>query len=121
MQKYRDLKVWQRSHQLALTIYRLTSKFPSHEQFGITSQLRRAAVSVPTNIAEGSKRRQGRDYARFLNIAEASLAETEYLLILSRDLGYLATDSALSQLFADIEEILKMLNALYNRVIGTEP
>ena len=86
MQDFRDLKVWQRSHQLTLQIYRITSKFPPHELYGLTSQLRRAAASVPTNLAEGSKRRHGRDYARFVNIAEASLAETEYLLILSRNL-----------------------------------
>jgi four helix bundle protein len=121
MQKFTDLKVWQRSHQLTLNIYRLTSKFPSHEQFGVTSQLRRAAASVPTNIAEGSKRRQARDYARFINIAEASLAETEYLLILSRDLGYLPTEQGgWSHLMGEIDEILKMLNSLHNRVIASE-
>ncbi len=86
----RDLKVWQRSHALVLAVYRLSEAFPSQERFGVVSQLRRAAVSVPTNIAEGSKRRTPQDYARFLNLAEASLAETEYLLMLCRDLGYLA-------------------------------
>lgn len=121
MQKFTELKVWQRSHQLTLTIYRLTSKFPTHEQFGVTSQLRRAAASVPTNIAEGSKRRQSRDYARFINIAEASLAETEYLLILSKDLGYLPTEQGdRSHLFEEIEEISKMLNSLHNRVSPPE-
>ena len=115
MQKFRDLKVWQRSHQLTLNIYGLTSKFPSEERFGVTSQLRRAAVSVPSNIAEGSKRRQPRDYAHFLNIAEASLAETEYLLILSRDLGYLS-DEENSKVFPEVDEISRMLNALYTKV-----
>ena len=87
MQRFQDIKVWQRSHALALEIYRLTESFPAKEQFGLTSQLRSAASSVPTNIAEGSKRLHQRDYARFLNMAEGSVAETEYLLILSRDLG----------------------------------
>lgn len=114
MQNFRDLKVWQRSHQLALQIYRVTSRFPAHEQYGVTSQLRRAATSVPTNLAEGSKRRQTRDYARFINIAEASLAETEYLLILSQDLGYL--QEAPSAMFAEIAEISRMLNTLHTRV-----
>jgi four helix bundle protein len=115
MQNFRDLKVWQRSHLLALNIYRQTKSFPAHEQYGVTSQLRRAAVSVPTNIAEGSKRRQNRDYARFLNIAEASLAETEYLIILSRDLGYLPEDSA-AALSQDVDEISRMLHSLYQKV-----
>jgi four helix bundle protein len=83
VQRFTDLKVWQRSHALTLEIYRFTATFPTDERFGLISQLRRAAVSVPTNIAEGSKRQSNPDYARFLNIAEGSLAETEYLLLLS--------------------------------------
>jgi len=90
MQRFTDLVVWQRSHRLALEIYRLTALFPADERFGLVSQLRGAATSVPTNIAEGSKRKTGSEYARFLNIAEGSLAETEYLLMLSRDLGFVA-------------------------------
>jgi four helix bundle protein len=116
MQHFRELKVWQRSHRLTLEIYRLTAKFPSHEQYGVTSQLRRATSSVPANIAEGSKRRQARDYAHFLNIAESSLAEAEYFLILSQDLGYL-DEKVTPPLFADIEEICRMLNALHQRVL----
>ena len=83
MQKFTELMVWQRSHKLTLEVYRLTSRFPADERFGITSQMRRAALSVPTNIAEGAKRISGSEFARFLNIAEASLAETEYLLMVS--------------------------------------
>jgi four helix bundle protein len=79
VQRFTDLKVWQRSHALTLDIYKFTATFPTDERFGLISQLRRAAVSVPTNIAEGSKRQSNPDYARFLNIAEGSLAETEYL------------------------------------------
>jgi four helix bundle protein len=106
-----ELKVWQRSHELVLTIYRLTARFPAEERFGLTAQLRRSATSVPTNIAEGSKRSSNADYARLLNIAEASLAETEYLLILSRDLGY-ATADDLAPLFSEAGEIARMLHAL---------
>jgi four helix bundle protein len=94
MQRFTDLKVWQRSHELTLEVYRVTASFPSAERFGLISQLRRAAASVPTNIAEGSKRQSNQEYARFLNIAEGSLVETEYLLMLSRDLGFLARDSS---------------------------
>ena len=75
MQRFTELKVWQRSHEVTLEVYRVTACFPSAERFGLISQLRRAAASVPTNIAEGSKRQSNQEYARFLNIAEASLVE----------------------------------------------
>lgn len=115
MQKFQDLRVWQRSHALALEIYKLTASFPKSEQFGLISQLRRAAASVPTNIAEGSKRRTRPEYARFLNISEGSLAEVEYLLILSRDLGFLSPAHAAKTL-AEATEIAKMLYALRCKV-----
>ena len=115
MQRFTDLKTWQRSHTLVLTIYGLTAEFPSDERFGLTAQLRRSVVSVPTNIAEGSKRSGNADYARFLNMAEASLAETEYLLILSRDLSY-ATADRLHPLFTEIAEVARMLHALRTKV-----
>jgi four helix bundle protein len=118
MQRFTELRVWQRSHALALEIYRLTSGFPSDERFGLTAQVRRAAVSVPTNVAEGSKRRSNMEYARFLNISEGSLAETEYLLMLSRDLGFVEPerlDSALNEL----SEVARMLSTLRSKVEGT--
>lgn len=115
MQRFTDLKVWKRSHALVLEVYRLTARFPDHERFGLTSQLRRAAASVPTNIAEGSKRQHAQDYARFLNIAEGSLAETEYLFLLSRDLGYLPAEAAAASL-SEIDELARMLNALRAKV-----
>ncbi len=115
MQRFTDLKVWQRSHALVLEIYRLSSKFPGDERFGLTSQLRRAAASVPTNIAEGSKRRSNQEYAHFLNIAEGSLAETEYLTFLSRDLGYLKADAAEKPL-KEISDVARMLHVLREKV-----
>jgi four helix bundle protein len=115
MQRFTDLKVWKRSHALVLELHKLSSKFPGDERFGLTSQLRRAAASVPTNIAEGSKRRSDQDYARFLNVAEGSLAETEYLMILSRDLGYLTTE-VLREPLEEISHIARMLNALREKV-----
>ena len=107
--------MWQRSHALVLAIYHQTKDFPDTERFGLTSQLRRAAVSVPTNLAEGTKRLGNQEYARFINIAEGSLAETEYLTMLSRDLGYLSPQGAAS-LLEEITEIARMLNALRERV-----
>ena len=115
MQRFRDLKVWQRSHALVRQVYSLTRRFPEDERFGIVSQLRRAAVSVPTNIAEGAKRLHKGEYARFLNIAEASLSETQYLLLLSRDLDYLSS-AAFNTRDAEIEEILRMLCRLRQKV-----
>jgi four helix bundle protein len=115
VQRFQDLRVWQRSHALALSIYRLTSKFPDCERFGVTSQLRRAAVSVAANIAEGTKRIGVQDYVRFINIVEGSMAETEYLLTLSRDLLYLSPDEAMP-LIVETAEISRMLNALRAKV-----
>lgn len=115
MQHYTKLRVWERSHRLVLDVYRMTQGFPSAERCGLTSQLRRAALSVPTNIAEGAKRQSGRDYAHFLNIAEGSLAEAEYLLLVSRDLGYLRREEANHQL-AEVAEVLRMLNGLRKSV-----
>ena len=118
MQRFKELKVWQRSHALVLRIYAATKSFPAEERFGITSQLRRAAASVPTNVAEGSKRRSKTDCAHFLNIAEGSLAETEYLVILSRDLQYL--ESAIADpMLAEVDEIAAMLHVLRARVQPT--
>lgn len=115
MQPFADLKVWQRSHALVLELYGISTAFPADERFGLVSQLRRAAVSVPSNIVEGSKRRHGKDYARFLNVAEGSAAEVQYLIILSRDLGLLSDDRA-DAILAEIDEIARMLHALRKKV-----
>jgi four helix bundle protein len=115
MQRFTELKVWQRGHALVLGVYRLTRGFPAAERYGLLSQLRRAALSVPTNIAEGSKRVGQQDYARFLNIAEGSLAETEYLLMVSRDLGYITSQQA-TAVFHDLAELARMLHALRQKV-----
>ncbi len=84
---FRDLKVWQKAHQLVIGVYKITKKFPSEERFGLTSQIRRSAASIPTNIVEGFKRRSNKEFAYFLNIADSSLEETKYHLILALDLG----------------------------------
>jgi four helix bundle protein len=114
MQRFTELRVWQRSHALVMEVYRATAKFPSEERFGLTAQLRRAVLSVLTNIAEGSKRVSRQDYARFLNMAGGSLAETEYLLV-SRDLGYLPVEDTEPYL-QELTEIARMPNGLRTRV-----
>ncbi len=85
---FRDLLAWRKAHEFVLEVYKLTATFPKPETYGLTCQLRRAAVSIAANIAEGFKRRSVAEKARFLNIAEGSIAESDYYLILCRDLGY---------------------------------
>jgi four helix bundle protein len=120
VQPFTDLKVWQRSHKLTLELYRLTASFPSDERFGLVSQIRRAAVSVPANIVEGTKRSHARDYGRFLNIAEGSTAELSYLIILSRDLGFIDKERS-SALLVELDEISRMLYVLRQKVERTPP
>src|SRR5947209_6396749 len=91
MQDFRNLLVWQKSHELVLQVYRISRDFPREEFFGLTSQMRRCAVSVRSNIAEGCGRGSDPDFARFLIIAMGSSSELEYQLLLSRDLGYVET------------------------------
>lgn len=86
MKDFRNLNVWEKAHQFVLGIYSVTEGFPKDELYGLTSQVRRAAVSIPTNIVEGSSRRSEKDFARFLQIGVGSASETEYLLILCYDL-----------------------------------
>lgn len=117
MQRFTELRVWQRAHALVLEIYRISAGFPQDERFGVTSQLRRAMASVPTNIAEGSRRQGQQEYSRFLNIAQGSAAEVEYLLILSRDLGYLSA-AAFDRLIANLDEVARMLHGLRSKVEG---
>jgi len=92
---FRDLVVWQRAHEYVLALYRLTSRFPKEEIYGLTGQMRRAAVSIPANIAEGFVKRGTADKVRFMNIAEGSIEESRYYLILAQDLGYAQTEDLL--------------------------
>ena len=102
---FQDLVVWQRAHEFVLGVYQFSDDFPQKEIYGLTSQLRRAAISIPANIAEGFKKRGKNDKARFMNIAQGSLEECRYYLILARDLGY--GDS--NQLILKIEEVSRLL------------
>lgn len=109
---FQDLIVWQKAHMFVLTIYSFSARFPKTEIYGLTSQLRRAAVSVPANIAEGFKKKSQLDKARLLNIGQGSLEECRYYLILARDLNY----GDVSTLMPQLEEVSKLLNA-YTRAI----
>ena len=115
MQNYRDLKVWQRAHELTLEIYRATTTFPADERYGLTSQIRRAAVSIAANIAEGAVRSSDADFARFLHIAIGSASEVDYYLLLSRDLRHLSNVDY-ETLDNTVQELKRMLNALITRV-----
>lgn len=106
---FKDLVVWQRSHQLVLIIYKITSKFPKEETYALTSQMRRAMVSVPANIVEGFKKRTLPNKLNFLSHSEGSLEEVRYYLILAKDLYYISTDEYL-QLESYCEEISKLIN-----------
>jgi four helix bundle protein len=92
MRDFRELKVWEKAHQLTLDVYRVTRAFPKEELYGLTSQIRRAASSVGANIAEGAGKNSRPEFARFLQIALKSASELEYHILLSRDLGYLAPE-----------------------------
>ena len=102
---FTDLIVWQKAHQFVLKTYVLTQRFPKEEMYGLSSQFRRAAMSIAANIAEGFARRGARDKCRFLNISQSSLQECRYFLILSRDLNYQA-DPSMNDLADDVAKLL---------------
>jgi len=112
---FRDLLVWQKSHKFVLGVYEYSAEFPRTEAYGLTSQLRRAAISIPANIAEGFRRRSKPDKARFLNIAQASLEECRYYLILSNDLKYGSNEKLMEQL----DHISRMLS-VYVRAVASD-
>lgn len=111
MKDFRELKVWEKAHGLSLAVYKHTANFPKDELYGLTSQIRRACMSIPTNIAEGCGRGSDADFAHFLQIAMGSACETEYQLLLSRDLGYLSQENY-SALQDCIEEVKRMISSL---------
>ena len=115
MRDFRQLKVWEKSHRLCLAVYKATAAFPQQELFGLTSQLRRASVSIPANIAEGCGRSGEPELARFLRIALGSASELEYHIILSTDLCYL-DKSASQQLFKQVTEVKRMLTSLIQKL-----
>jgi four helix bundle protein len=120
VKSYRDLIVWQKSCSLALAVYKATGAFPRSEIFGLTSQLRRATVSIPANIAEGYCRRSRPAYLRFLSIAQGSAGEVDTLLSLSQDLEYLDSPTG-QQLAGLVEKIRKILTGLTQSLRNSNP
>ena len=112
---FRDLIVWQKAHQFVLAVYPFTAAFPKQETYGLSIQMRRAAVSIPANIAEGFRRRGKADKARFMNIAEGSIEECRDYLILAKDLGYGDTEN----LTATLEEVSRLLNAYADTILSS--
>jgi four helix bundle protein len=112
---FQDLLVWRKAHELVLAVYTLTAAFPKPETHGLSLQVRRSAVSVPANIAEGFRRRSRTEKARFLNMAESSLEETRYFLILARDLRYGDT----APLMISLEEVSRLLNAYTAAILAS--
>jgi four helix bundle protein len=116
-QNFKDLVVWQKGIALAKAIYQLTGKFPSEEKFGLVSQMRRAAVSIPSNIAEGQARHTTGEFIQFISHAEGSTAELETQLILSIELGFAITDTA-KPAFTLLDDVRRMLNGLRRKLGG---
>ncbi|NIO49111.1 MAG: four helix bundle protein [Candidatus Aminicenantes bacterium] len=111
LKSYKDLKVWQKAYELCLQVYKTTKRFPNEELYGLTSQLKRSAVSVPSNIAEGYGRKTTPEYIQSLYISYGSICELETQILLSGDLGYI-NDNNLNKLLKVIEEVERMLKAL---------
>jgi four helix bundle protein len=115
MKDFRSLKVWEKAHAVTLAIYKATEKFPKQELYALTNQIQRAAVSVPTNIAEGCGRDSDAELKRFFVFAMGSSSEVEYLLLLARDLNYLSEEKH-QTLTADLVEVRRMLNAFIQKL-----
>jgi four helix bundle protein len=113
---FEDLLVWQKAHSFVLIVYHLSTTFPKNEVYSLTSQFRRAAVSVPANIAEGFRKRNKADKIRFLNIAQGSVEECRYYLILAKDLGYCESNEANSLL----QEVSKLLEAYSQSILNSD-
>ena len=118
MQNFRNIKAWQKAHELTLRVYKLTERFPKEEIYGLTSQLRRAAYSIPMNVAEGCGRTSQKELARFLDIASGSASELDYQLILVNDLG-LVDQETYEGLCETLDHIRKMLTSLTKSVRAT--
>lgn len=115
MKDFRSLKVWEVAYALTLDVYRVSTSFPSDERFGLTSQLRRSIVSIPSNIAEGCGRGTDSDFARFIQIAMGSASEAECQLMLARDLGFLAVEIA-DDLLGRTQQAKRMLSGLLKKL-----
>ncbi|MBU0569684.1 four helix bundle protein [Patescibacteria group bacterium] len=115
MKSYKDLKVWKKSFELSILVYKITKKFPKEELYSLVSQIRRSVVSIPSNIAEGYCRNRKLEYIRFLQIAFASGAELETQLLIAKELGYLSKVE-FDKVYNLLQEIMKMLNSLIGKL-----
>lgn len=115
MKDFKKLKVWEKSHHLALKIYGVTAKFPKEELYGLTSQMRRSSISIPTNIAEGCGRNRDTELNRFFEIAMGSASELEYLVLLARDLNFLGKEEC-NTLMNEITEVKRMLASFIQKL-----
>ena len=115
-QTFQDLRVWRKAHEFVLGVYAFTKSFPKQETYGLVSQMRRAAVSIPANVAEGFRKRGKGDKARFMNMAEGSLEESRYYLILAQDLGYGETKILMSLL----EDVSRLLGAYARAILASD-
>lgn len=115
MKDFRKLIVWEKAHKLTLEVYRITSLFPREELYGLTSQIRRASVSIPANFAEGCGRDSEGELLRFMRIAMGSSSELEYEILLAQDLGYLSIEE-FNEISRDLVEVRKMLNAFIQKL-----
>jgi four helix bundle protein len=113
---FQDLLVWQKAHGFVLEVYAFTAAFPKHETYGLSLQMRRAAVSIPANIAEGFRRRGKADKARFMNMAEGSVEECRYFLILAKDLGY----GDVEKLSTMLQEVSRLLGAYAAAILASD-
>jgi four helix bundle protein len=115
MKDFRKLSVWQKAHLLTLAVYKTTTHFPKEELYGLTSQIRRACVSIPANIAEGCGKEGDTEFGRFLQIAQSSASELDYHLLLARELNFL-NENDYDELSHQVEEVRRMLTTLTKRV-----
>lgn len=113
---FKDLKMWQRGIEIVKDIYALTKKIPKEELYGLTSQMRRSSISIPSNIAEGFKRSHNKEYKQFLHIALGSLAELETQLIIAKELGYIK-DNELNYIAEKIDHVVKMATSYANKLV----
>ena len=118
MRNFRKYQVWELGHQITLDVYKLTTNFPKDEQYGLTSQMRRASSSVPANIAEGCGRESEAEFKRFLVIASGSATELEYFLILVKDLNFISEEN-INELVGKVDQLKRSLNKLISKINAT--
>jgi len=120
MKNFKELKIWQKGIELVALVYTITTTFPEEEKYGLSAQMRRAAVSIPSNIAEGHLRKTAKDFKQFLSIARGSCAELETQIIIAHKLGFIQDDD-FNKLSPKVEELSKMLSSFYSKINSNSP